>query len=87
LNLVWIDDVVKAIVLAFERGVTGVYNLSGTTMRRREFYDPLLSRRGYEPVQWQADPPALGRRVLMDHFRRTFEIDLKSVDPADLGEA
>ena len=87
LNLVWIDDVAKVIERAFERGLTGVYNLSGTSMRRREFYDPLLSRAGLEPVQWQTDPPRLGRRVLVDRFSRTFGMDLKTVDPLDLGEA
>lgn len=87
LNLVWVDDVADAIMRAFERGLTGVYNLSATAMRRREFYDPLLSRAGLEPVQWQADPPALGRRVLGGHFRGTFGIDLRSVDPEELGGA
>ncbi len=86
LNLVWVDDVADAIMQAFERGLTGLYNVSATAMRRREFYDQLLSRAGLEPVQWQADPPALGRRIRCDHFRSTFGIDLLPVDPADLGE-
>ena len=85
LNLVWVDDVARAIVETFELGLTGVYNLSATTMRRREFYDPLLVRAGLEPVQWLADPPAPGRRVLGDRFRETFGIELRPVDPSEFG--
>jgi nucleoside-diphosphate-sugar epimerase len=84
LNLVWVDDVAAAIVQAFENELTGVYNIAATAMRRRDFYDPLLARAGLEPVHWQAEPPALGRRVLSSKFDEAFGIELRSIDPTDL---
>jgi len=84
LNFVWVDDVATAIVQAFENELTGVYNLAATAMRRRDFYDPLLARAGLDPVQWEAQPSALGRRVLSTRFGEAFGIELQSVDPTDL---
>ena len=55
INLVWMDDVVEVIAEAFARGIRGTFDVSGSTIRRSGFYDPLLQARGLAPIRWTDD--------------------------------
>jgi nucleoside-diphosphate-sugar epimerase len=70
LNLVWMDDVVRAVVDAFDRAILGTFNVSGGAMRRSDFYDPLLRIADLEPIRWEGENP--GRRVRCDRLEATF---------------
>lgn len=84
LNLVWMDDVVEAIARAFERGITGTFNVSGPALRRRDFYDPLLERAGLARIRWEAGAPEAGRRVRADRIVESLGLRPTPVRPEDL---
>lgn len=84
LNLVWMDDVVEVIRWAFRGARSGVFNCSGATLRRRDFYDPLLARAGLPAVDWQELPRERGRRVNSDRLEAGLGSKLRGVDPGEL---
>ena len=89
LNLVDVDDVVRALGEALRRRTSGCFNLSSPNpFRRRDFYDPLLAAAGLSPVHWEqnGDPAALGRRVRIDRLVESLGFEPAQVDPLRLWE-
>jgi len=71
LNLVRMDDVAELIAEAFAKPVLGTFNVSGSTLQRSEFYDPLIAAAGLKPVEWASG--SSGRRVRCDRLAAAFE--------------
>lgn len=84
LNLVSMSDVVDLIQHALDPPLTGIFNCSGLTLRRREFYDPLLVRAGLAPVRWQASRAHSGRRVIANKVADALGFQFRKIDLARL---
>lgn len=73
-NLIHLDDVVAAILLAIEKKFSGIYNLCNDFhLPRRELYDQLCQMEGLPKVQWDPSLPSLhggNKRVSNDKIKR-----------------